>query len=389
MKKESRVIHQPSVDLPEGNESLIGPVYRSVKFSFPSIRAAMTPEARHEGFDYSRDANPTTRQLEKLCAELQDRDDAICVSTGMAAIWLALIGNLNAGDRIVFFVESYRPIRTMVRERLPHFGIEHTMLSIHDHDAVAETFAREDTKLLVFEAPTNPMLQVPDLDAILELARANGVTTVLDNTFGGLHNHGDFPVDLFTHSLTKYASGHGDVMGGVVVGDQQRIASLKPWAVNMGATLDSETAYLILRGLRTYFLRFERHCASALRIAQYLQGHPQVERVFYPGLESDPGHALASRQMNGCGGVLSFTLACGREQAWAFVDALELFATVSSVGSTESLVAPVKLYFGRDLSESEATSAGITEGTVRLSVGLEHTEDLIADLEQAFGDTFG
>ena len=389
MKKESRVIHQPSVDLPEGNESLIGPVYRSVKFSFPSIRAAMSPEARREGFDYSRDANPTTRQLETLCAELQDRDGAICVSTGMAAIWLALLGNLKAGDRVVFFVESYRPIRTMVRERLPHFGIAHTMLSVHDHAAIAETFAREDVKLLVFEAPTNPMLQVPDLDAILELARANAVTTVLDNTFGGLHNHGNYPVDLYTHSLTKYASGHGDVMGGVVVGDEQRISALKPWAVNMGATLDSDTAYLILRGLRTYFLRFERHCESALRIAEFLQGRPGVERVFYPALESDPGYALASRQMNGCGGVLSFNLDCDREQTWAFIDALDLFATVSSVGSTESLVAPVKLYFGRDLSESEADLAGITDGTVRLSVGLEHADDLIADLEQAFGKVSG
>lgn len=389
MKKESRVIHQPSVNLPEGNEPLIGPVYRSVKFSFPSIRAAMTPEARHEGFDYSRDANPTTRQLETLCAELQDRDDAICVSTGMAAIWLAVLGNLNAGDRVVFFVECYRPIRTMVRERLPHFGIEHTMLSIHDHDAIAEAFARDDTKLLVFEAPTNPMLQVPDLDVILKLARANGVTTVLDNTFGGLHNHGDSPVDLFTHSLTKYASGHGDVMGGAVIGDKQRIAALKPWAINMGATLDSDTAYMILRGLRTYFLRFERHCEAALRIADFLQGRPEVERVFYPGLESDPGHGLAARQMNGCGGVLSFNLGCERERTWAFVDALELFATVSSVGSTESLVAPVKLYFGRDLSESEATLAGITDGTVRLSLGLEHADDLIADLERAFAKTFG
>lgn len=389
MKKESRVIHQPSIDLPEGNESLVGPVYRSVKFSFPSIRAAMTPEARREGFDYSRDANPTTRQLETLCAELQDRDDAICVSTGMAAIWLALLGNLRAGDRVVFFVESYRPIRSMVRERLPEFGIAHTMLSIHDHAAIAETFARDDAKLLVFEAPTNPMLQVPDLDAILKLARANGVTTVLDNTFGGLHNHGDYPVDLFTHSLTKYASGHGDVMGGVVVGEKERIAALKPWAVNMGATLDSDTAYMILRGLRTYFLRFERHCESALRIAEHLRGRSEVDRVFYPGLESDPGYALASRQMNGCGGVLSFNLRCDREQAWAFIDALELFATVSSVGSTESLVAPVKLYFGRDLSESEADLAGITDGTVRLSVGLEHVDDLIADLEQAFGKVFG
>jgi cystathionine beta-lyase/cystathionine gamma-synthase len=173
-------------------------------------------------------------------------------------------------------------------------------------------------------------------------------------------------------------------MGGGVIADQQRIAALKPWAINMGATLDAGAAYLILRGLRTYFLRFRQHCASALQVAEFLDGHPRVERVFYPGLASDPGHRLAAQQMDGCGGVLSFNINCDRDQAWAFVDALQLFATVSSIGSTDSLVAPVKLYFGRDLSDAEVVQAGITEGSVRLSVGLEHPDDLIADLEQAF-----
>lgn len=389
MKKESRVIHQPRIDLPVGNEPLIGPVYRSVKFEFPSIAAATTPQARREGFDYTRDSNPTTRQLEKLCAELQGRDDAICTSTGMAAVWLALLGNLRAGDRVVFFVECYRPTRTMVRERLPQFGIAHSMVSVHDHAAIADALALEDTKLLVFEAPTNPMLKVPDLEAIAAMAKANGVTTVLDNTFAGLHNHGDYDIDYLVHSLTKYASGHGDVMGGAVIGSAQRIAALKPWAVNMGATLDPGVAYMILRGLRTYYLRFERHSRSALKVAEYLDADPRVERVFYPGLPGDPGHALAERQMDGCGGVLSFDLGCEREQCWAFIDSLQLFATVSSIGSTESLVAPVKLYFGRDLSDAEARRAGITDGAVRLSIGLEDPDDLIADLDGALTATFG
>ena len=389
MKKESRVIHQPRIDLPAGNEPLIGPVYRSVKFTFPSIGDAMTIEARRQGFDYARDSNPTTRQLECLCAELQGRDDAICVSTGMAAAWLALLGNLKAGDRVVFFVECYRPIRTMLRERLPQFGITHTMVSLHDHVAIEKALALDDTKLLIFEAPTNPMLQIPDFEAILAMAKANEVVTVLDNTFGGLHNHGRYDIDFLIHSLTKYASGHGDVMGGVVIADGQKIAALKPWAINMGATLDAGVAYMILRGLRTYYLRYARHSDSALKVASFLQGHARVERVFYPGLEDDPGYALAKRQMDNCGGVLSFDLGCKREQCWAFVDALELFATVASIGSTESLVAPVRLYFGQDLSGAEALQAGITDGTVRLSVGLEDPDDLIADLEQAFIKTFG
>jgi cystathionine beta-lyase/cystathionine gamma-synthase len=377
------------VELPDGNRSLVDPVYRSVKFTFPTIESGMTVEARRDGFDYMRDSNPTTRQLERLSAELQDRDDAICVASGMAAVWLSVVGNLSAGDRIVFFVESYRPIRTMIRERLKHFGIGFSMLSVHDHAAIAKEFAAEDTKLLIFEAPTNPMLQVPDISAIVALAKQHDVTTVLDNTFAGLHNHGQYDIDYYVHSLTKYAGGHGDVMGGAVIANQANIGKLKPWAINMGSTMDPGAAFLILRGLRTYYLRYRRHSETAQALAESLQGHAHVKRVFYPGLADDPGHALAQQQMDECGGVLSFDLDADKEQTWAFIDALELFLTTSSVGSTESLVAPVKHYFARDLSADESARAGINDGTVRLSVGLEHLDDLMADLEQAFGKAFG
>ncbi|MFL2546952.1 MAG: trans-sulfuration enzyme family protein [Candidatus Rariloculaceae bacterium] len=388
MKKETRVTHQPKVKLPEGNVSLIDPVYRSVKFTFPTIEDAMTAEARREGFDYTRGANPTTRQLEQLVAEVQGRDDAICVATGMAAVWLAVIANISAGDRIVFFVEGYRPIRTLARERLKSFGVEFSMLSIHDHAAIAETFASDETKLVVFEAPTNPMLHIPDIPKIVELAKQNDVTTVLDNTFGGLHNHGQFEIDYYVHSLTKYASGHGDVMGGAVITSQENIRKLKPWAMNMGSTMDPGVAYLILRGLRTYYLRYRRHSETALALGAFFQDQPQVKRVSYPGLPDDPGYELAKQQMDDCGGVLSFDLDSNEKQTWAFIDALELFMTTSSVGSTESLVAPVRLYFARDLTAEESAVAGIGEGTVRLSVGLEHVEDLKADLQQAFAKVF-
>ena len=389
MKKETRVIHQPTVDLPDGNRSVLDPVYRSVKFTFPTVEAAMTAEARRDGFDYTRSTNPTTRQLERLSAELQGRDDAICVASGMAAVWLSVVANLSAGDRIVFFVESYRPIRALARERLKHFGISFSMLSVHDHSAIAKVFAAEDTKLLIFEAPTNPMLHVPDIPAIVALAKQHGVTTVLDNTFAGLHNHGQYEIDYYVHSLTKYASGHGDVMGGAVITDESNISKLKPWAINMGATMDPGVAFMILRGLRTYYLRYRRHSETALALAEHLQGRAHVKRVFYPGLADDPGYALAQQQMDDCGGVLSFDLDADEEQAWAFIDALELFVTTSSVGSTESLVAPVKLYFAGDLTDEERTRAGINDGTVRLSVGLEHLDDLVADLEQAFDKAFG
>jgi cystathionine beta-lyase/cystathionine gamma-synthase len=383
MKKETRVTHPPEAKLPDGNVPVVTPVYRSVKFTYPTIEASLSREAKEGGFDYTRDSNPTTRELELTAAELQDRDDAVAVGSGMAAIWLALLGNLEAGNRVVIFAESYRPNRVAVRRFLPKLGVEFVMLSIHDHDEIAKEFADERTKLVLFEAPTNPMLQVPDLEAIVALAKRHSVVTVLDNTFAGLHNHGRYEIDYFVHSLTKYANGHGDVMGGIVIADKKRIRAIKPLAINMGSTLDPGAAFLIARGLKTYFVRFRQHSANALAIAEFLAKRKEVARVFYPGLASDPGHSLARKQMSDFGGVLSFDLNATKEQTWAFIDALELFTTTSSLGSTESLVAPVQLYLGSDLTAEEQQRAQIKDCTVRLAVGLEHVDDLIADLERA------
>jgi len=384
MKRETRINHPPTIELPEGNRPLVPPIHRSVKFTFPTIEDSLRPEARTSGFEYMRDSNPTTRELELLCAELQGRDDAIAVATGMAAVWLVLLGTLAAGDRIVIFVESYRPTRVAVRRFLSRFGVEFSMLSIHDLDGIERELARPETKVVLFESPTNPMLHVADIGAIVELAKRHGVVTVLDNTFAGLHNHGRFDIDLYVHSLTKYANGHGDVMGGVVIGERARIKALRPQAVNLGATLDPGAAYLITRGLKTYSLRFARHSENALAIARYLETRPEVQRVHYPGLPDHPGHELAKRQMEDFGGVLCFDLDSDEAGAWRFIDALELFATTASLGSTDSLVAPTKLYAAGDLSDEELAASGIKPSTIRLAVGLEHVDDLIADLERAF-----
>jgi len=388
MKKETRVNHQPETSLPESNRSLVSPVYRSVKFTYPTIEDALGAEAREHGFDYTRDSNPTTRQLELLAAELQDRDDAIAVATGMASVWLTLLGNLKAGDRIVIFVETYRPSRVAVRKLLPRFGIEFTMLGISDRASIETTFARDDTRLVLFESPTNPMMLVPDIADLVALAREHEVVTVLDNTFAGLHNHGRFDVDYYVHSLTKYGSGHGDVMGGIVIGAKQKIQALRPLAVNMGSTMDPGVAFLILRGLKTYYLRYQRHSENAQAIAEFLSQRTEVKQVFYPGLADDPGHVLAAQQMDDFGGVLSFELQADQAKTWAFIDALELFATTSSLGSTESLVAPVKLYQAGDLTADELAQSHISDSTVRLAVGIEHVDDLIADLTQAFDKVF-
>jgi cystathionine beta-lyase/cystathionine gamma-synthase len=389
MKKQTRVTHPKEIKLLDGNDPVVSPVHRAVKFTYPTIAESLGAEAKEHGFDYTRDSNPTTRELELLTAELQDRDDAIAVGSGMAAIWLSLLGNLAAGDRVVIFVESYRPNRVAVRRFLPKLGLNFTMLSVHDLLGLERTFAQDDTKLVLFEAPTNPMLQVPDLEAIVALAKRHGVVTVLDNTFAGLHNHGRYEFDYFVHSLTKYANGHGDAMGGIVIGEKKRIRAIKPLAVNMGAVLDPGAAFLVSRGLKTYYLRYERHSANALAIAQFLAARSEVTKVFYPGLPSDLGHALARKQMTDFGGVLSFDLDADKARTWAFIDALELFTTTASLGSTESLVAPVQLYLGSDLSAEEQVRAQIKECTVRFAVGIEHVDDLIADVDQALHKTFG
>ena len=388
MKKPTRVTHQPDIELPGGNRSMVNPVYRTVKFTYADIETSLSPSARAHGFDYTRDSNPTTRQLELLAAELQDRDDAIAVATGMASIWLTLLGNLRAGDRVLMFIESYRPSRVAVRKFLSRFGIEHELLSIDDLEGVRGVLARDDTKLMLFEAPTNPMLRIPDVAALVALAKAHGVTSVLDNTFAGLHNHGRFDIDYFVHSLTKYAGGHGDAMGGIVIGSAEKIKVLKPLAVNMGATLDPEAAFMLLRGLKTYYLRYRHHSANALAIAQHLAGRRDVEHVRYPGLASDPGHELARLQMEDFGGVVTFDLKGDKAATWRFINALELFATTASLGSTESLVAPVMLYQSGDLSADELARSGIRDTTVRLAVGIEDVSDLIADLDQAFARAF-
>jgi methionine-gamma-lyase len=389
MKKQTRVTHPKEVKLRDGNDAVVSPVHRTVKFTYPTIADSLSADAKEHGFDYTRDSNPTTRELELLAAELQDRDDAIATGSGMAAIWLALLGNLEAGDRVVIFVESYRPNRVAVRRFLPKLGVQFTMLSVHDLDGIEQAFAQDDTKLVLFEAPTNPMLQVPDLEGVTALAKRHDVITVLDNTFAGLHNHGRYELDFFVHSMTKYANGHGDAMGGIVIGEQKRIRAIKPLATNMGAVLDPGVAFLIARGLKTYYLRYERHSQNAQALAEWLANAKEVAKVYYPGLKSDPGHALARKQMADFGGVVTFDLDADKDRTWAFIDALELFTTTASLGSTESLVAPVRLYLGTDLSAEDQGRALLKDSTVRFAVGIEHVDDLIADVEQALRKVFG
>lgn len=386
MKDRTRAIHPPAVDVPAGNRPLVPPVYQSVKFEFDTVaETEQLLRGQRPGYFYSRTSNPTTRQLELALADLQGRDDCIVAASGVAAMSSCLLALCKAGDHLLGFVESYGPTRHMVRRLLARFGVEHTLLSIEDDAAIERVLGERRTRLVVFESPTNPVNKVADIGRITAAARAAGALTVLDNTFAGFHNHGQFDVDIFVHSLTKYASGHGDVMGGAIIARRELCEVIRPDASLLGPVLDPHAAFLLLRGLRTYPLRFAAQAASALAIARWLEAHPRVARVHHPGLESHPRHALARAQMRDFGAVVSFDHAGSAEDVRAFVDALRLFAITPSLGSVESLVMPAQLMAPRDLDPAQRRTSLQTDTTVRLSIGAEDPEDLIADLEQALG----
>ena len=384
MKKATRVNHPPVIELPPGNHPLVAPIYQSVKFEFDTLEETEAYlRGERPGFFYSRASNPTTRQLELLLAELQGRDDCLVTASGVGAISQTLLALTRQGDHVVCFVETYNPTRYLIRRLLSRFGVTHTLLSVEDVAGVERALAAQPTRLVIFESPTNPVTKVADIAALTRLARAAGALSVLDNTFAGFHQHGGYDVDVFVHSLTKYASGSGDVMGGAVIARNELIRAMRTDFGVLGGTLDPHAAFLMLRGLKTYFVRYRTQTASATRIAGFLTEHRAVARVHYPGLPAHPQHALALRQMQDFGTIVSFDLRGGSPAVRRFADALQLFALAASLGSTESLVVTPQMMGVRELSADQQRTSGITEGTVRLSIGLEDTDDLIADLAHA------
>jgi cystathionine beta-lyase/cystathionine gamma-synthase len=389
MKNNTFVNHPPPAELPPDNRPLVAPIYQSVKFSFDDTDETLRYlKGDRPGFYYSRTSNPTLRQLELTLARLQGREDCLLVGSGVATIAAATLALCKQGDHILAFIESYGPTRYLVQHLLARYGVTHDLLSIEDHAGIERVLNETKTRLVLFESPTNPVTKIADIEHLTSHARRSGCLTVMDNTFAGFHNHGSFDIDIFLHSLTKYASGHGDVMGGAIIAGRELIRTMRKDIVSLGPTLDPHAAFLIQRGMRTYFLRYERQCANALAVSRFLAGHPRVKRVFYPGLESHPQHALATRQMKDFGTVVSFDLDGGAKEGGRFAQSLEFFSIAASLGSTESLVVPPQLLGGQEYSPEQRASSLIGRGTVRLSIGIEDAEDLIADLSQALDRAF-
>ena len=384
MKKPTLVNHPPRVELAADNHAVVAPIYQSVKFEFDTLaETERYLRGERPGFFYTRTSNPTTRQLELLLAELQGREECLVTASGVGAVAQTLLTLTKQGDHILCFVETYNPSRYLVRRLLGRFGVTHTMLSIEDLAGIERALAAHPTRLVWFESPTNPVTKVADIAAITRLARGAGAVVAMDNTFAGLHQHGEYDVDVFVHSLTKYASGAGDVLGGAVIGRNELIRSLRTDFGMLGGTLDPHAAYLILRGLKTYFVRYKAQSASAQRVAELLAAHPAVARVHYPGLPSHPQHSLARAQMKDFGTIVSFDLKGGLEASGRFADALQLFSMAASLGATESLVVTAQMMGGRDLTADQQAVSAVTDGTVRLSIGLEDIDDLLTDVTQA------
>ncbi len=375
--------HIAPILLSDDNYPLSMPIYQSVKFSvknFDELKKIFRGE--RAGYFYTRHGNPTVHQLEMLLAQLQGTEAGWATATGVAAITGTLLSLLKSGDRLIYFIESYRPSRVFAEHTLKNLGIKLSRLSMRDHEGIKAALALPDAKVILFESMSNPQLQAPPLDLIVTEARRHGVCTILDNTFAGFQGFQDAPVDLYIHSLTKFASGHGDVMGGIVLGDRKHIEHISETMVHLGATLDPHAAYLILRGMKTYHLRRRQQVANAQELALWLQRHPKVEAVQYPGLHEHPQHATFASRYQDFGSMLLVTLKNKKVSLEQIVTEGRLFKLAASLGSTESLITPALFFFGGDLSESERVAAGLDGSAIRLSIGIEDVADLKADLKQ-------
>lgn len=332
--------------------------------------------------EYGRYGNPTVRELERRIAALEGAEDAVAFSSGMAATSTAMFALLKAGDHVVLFRDCYRRTRQLITQTLQRFGVEHTVVDAGDL-AGMEAALRPNTRLVVTESPTNPLNFCVDLEKLSGIVKAKGrIRTLVDSTFATPINSTPLAlgIDLVLHSATKYLSGHNDVLGGVVAGPSHLISLLRDTRGVVGAVLDPHAAFLIMRGMKTLALRVERHNQTALAVAKALEQHPKVESVHYPLLESHPSYPIASTQMRGGGGVVSFVVRGGRAAASRVVDATRLPQIAASLGGVESLIDQPAIMSFFELSDEQLGQIGINPALIRLSVGIEETSDLVADL---------
>jgi methionine-gamma-lyase len=362
------------------------PIYQSTTFvSADADEMAAVYGGEKPGYMYTRYGNPTVHALEEKLAALECGEATQAFSSGMAAISSAILGYVRAGDHVVAARSLYGAAYDFLNKQLPSLGVSTTFVQSTRVEEF-EKAIQPNSKLIYFETPSNPILEILDIAALAQLARAHGIPSMMDNTFASpaLQQPLKMGVTVVVHSATKYLCGHGDAMAGAVIGPRDYIRHLNQEIIrDFGGCLSPFNAWLILRGIRTLHLRVPAQCSNARKIAEFLANHPRVERVNYPGLPSHPGHDVAKKQMKDFGAMMSFEVKGGYEGGKKVMDRVKIFARAASLGDTRSLIVHAASTSHRAVPREQRLAIGITDGLVRLSAGIEAAEDLIQDLEQA------
>jgi methionine-gamma-lyase len=374
----TRAIHGRGLPDAPG-KPVVQPIVTATTFSFEDAETFGRVMSEEEyGFLYSRLRNPTVEELNGVLADLESAEAAQAFASGMAAISAALMTNLRPGDTLLCARQLYGATYALAEQRLKPLGVEVVHLDVTDHEAW-----RQPARVRYVETMSNPGLPVADLEAIAA-TKGDGIM-IVDNTFASpaLCRPLELGADIVCESATKYLNGHHDVTAGVLAGSVDALARARAWQIDTGAVLDAFPAYLLRRGLKTLALRMDRHCVNALTVARFLEGHGRAERVYYAGLESYPQHELAKRQLAGFGGMLAVELVGGREAGEAFMNNLELCKRATSLGGVDTVVSHPASTSHRQFSEEQLAAAGITPGLLRVSVGCEDADDIVADFGNA------
>lgn len=362
------------------------PLYNHSTFGFPSTQALLdVVEGRTEGNLYTRyGLNPTIRSVERKLAVIEGGEAALVFSSGMAAEAATIFANCRTGDHIICIGDVYGGTYELLESNLPNLGIQTTFLLGSEIERLPSVLT-DRTRIVFFETPTNPNMEIINVAAAAKIAKARGALTVVDNTFASPVNQSPLKLgaDIVIHSTTKYLGGHSDLTGGVTIGSKALIDPIWPWRKNLGQMMAPEVAFLLARSLRTLTVRVRQQNETAFAVARFLNAHPKVKRVNYPGLPNFPGHNVAAAQMSGFGGILSFVYDGDAAATAAVVDRLQYFTIAASLGGVESLVTQPITTTHHGMTSDERARRGIVDGMVRLSCGLEDVEDLIADLKQA------
>lgn len=374
------------------NQSLNPPIYMTSTFTFTDLQQAEdTFSFKRRAYVYTRGGNPTINLFEQRLATLENGVDGVAFSSGMAAISSVVMSFAAAGDSLVAHRNLYGSTFGFLNHLITNYGVKTKFINMTDLNAVEKAITSE-TKLIYLETPTNPALEIIDIEALAKIAHSNGVKVVVDNTFATpvFQRPLDFGADVVLHSATKYISGHGDVIGGFATSkDFDYVQKLKfGYMCELGGVMSPFNAWLLLRGMKTLGLRMERHEKNAREIANFLRNRPEVVKVSYPGFEDHPGHDIASRQMEGFGGIISFELKGPRENAESFVRNLNLIKLAVSLGDAETLVEVPAMMTHRDYPEEELHEFGFSNKTVRISAGLEHYSDLLNDIENSLDKVY-